>query len=343
MMEKILTVVVPTYNAEKYLRDNLESFCIEELLPDLDILVINDGSTDASLEIAQEYTMRYPDTYRVITKENGGHGSGINWGIRYALGKYFKVVDADDWVEREAFVELIQALKREVADIVYSGFLWVFDEGQTSRGEFRKKAEFREPFVGVEYQKVYTFDEIANHLYIKMHNMTIRTELLRKNHRPIDEHCFYVDLEYIAYPIPYVYTICFLSGFVYMYRIGTAGQSISVAKLQKNKCHYDVVIQSLLEFYEMLGKKIDCVGEKKQYLAGIIARAVAGKYKIILSAPASIEKKRELETFDCLLLNKYPEIYRANRNKAVAVLRQSGYKLYWPACRLVKWRNRRGY
>lgn len=75
-MEKILTVVVPTYNAEKYLRDNLESFEIPELMQDIEILIVNDGSTDHSLEIAREYTERYPDTYRVITKENGGHGSG---------------------------------------------------------------------------------------------------------------------------------------------------------------------------------------------------------------------------------------------------------------------------
>ena len=80
-MEKILTVVVPTYNAEKYLRDNLESFEIPELMQDIEILIVNDGSTDHSLEIAREYAERYPDTYRVITKENGGHGSGINCGI----------------------------------------------------------------------------------------------------------------------------------------------------------------------------------------------------------------------------------------------------------------------
>lgn len=79
-MGKILTVVVPTYNAEKYLRDNLESFKIPELMEDLEILIVNDGSTDHSLEIAEEYVRQYPDTYRVITKENGGHGSGINAG-----------------------------------------------------------------------------------------------------------------------------------------------------------------------------------------------------------------------------------------------------------------------
>ena len=77
-MEKILTIVVPAYNAETCLRDNLESFCIESVLPDIEILVINDGSTDRTQEIAEEYVKQYPDSYRVITKKNGGHGSGIN-------------------------------------------------------------------------------------------------------------------------------------------------------------------------------------------------------------------------------------------------------------------------
>ena len=86
VMGKILTIVVPTYNAEKYLRDNLESFEIPELMQDIEVLIINDGSTDHSVDIAREYEARYPDTYRVITKENGGHGSGINCGVAQARG-----------------------------------------------------------------------------------------------------------------------------------------------------------------------------------------------------------------------------------------------------------------
>jgi len=117
-MGKILTVVVPTYNAEKYLRDNLESFKIPELMEDLEILIVNDGSTDHSLEIAEEYVRQYPDTYRVITKENGGHGSGINCGIANARGTYFKVVDADDWVGEKAFCDLVRTLKTSNADVV---------------------------------------------------------------------------------------------------------------------------------------------------------------------------------------------------------------------------------
>ena len=233
-MGKILTVVVPTYNAEKYLRDNLESFKIPELMEDLEILIVNDGSTDHSLEIAEEYVRQYPDTYRVITKDNGGHGSGINCGIANARGTYFKVVDADDWVGEKAFCDLVRTLKTSNADVVYSGFLWTYDNGETDKTKFQTKAEITIPFEGVEYQKTYSFDSIADKLYMKMHNMTIKTEILRENQIHIDEHCYYVDTEYITYPIPYVKTICFVDGFVYYYRLGRSGQSVGLVKMQKN-------------------------------------------------------------------------------------------------------------
>lgn len=74
MNDKILTVVVPTYNAENYLRDNLNAFIYEDILPDVEILIINDGSKDKSLDIAMEYVQRYPDSFNVITKENGAMG-----------------------------------------------------------------------------------------------------------------------------------------------------------------------------------------------------------------------------------------------------------------------------
>lgn len=335
-MGKILTVVVPTYNAEKYLRDNLESFCIPELLPELEILIVNDGSTDNSVEVAMEYVNQHPDSYRIITKENGGHGSGINCGIAHALGTYFKVVDADDWVEREAFAELVKTLHRSPCDVVCSGFYWVFDDEQNDKSRFRKKVETKIPFAGVQYGEQYEFDEISHKIYVKMHNMTIRTDILRNNDIHVDEHCFYVDTEYITYPIPYVKTICFVDAFVYMYRIGRQGQSIGIEKMQRNEKNYDKVISSLLSFYSNLAGELLCSEAKRRYIAGIIARVVAGKVKIMLSFPDSIQKKQELRVFDENLKKYYPDIYRANINKAVAILRLTNYHVYGIASAMVK-------
>lgn len=96
-MNKILTVVIPTYNIEKYIETCLNSFVIPEVMEKLEVLVVNDGSKDSSAVLARAYEERYPDTFRVIDKENGGHGSTINRGLLEAAGTYFKVVDGDDW------------------------------------------------------------------------------------------------------------------------------------------------------------------------------------------------------------------------------------------------------
>lgn len=335
-MNKVLTIVVPTYNAERFLRDNLESFCIEEVLEDIEVLVINDGSIDGSLDIAEEYVQKYPNSFRVISKENGGHGSGVNCGIINAGGYYFKVVDADDWVEKQAFIHLVQYLKCVDDDLVYSGFLWAFDRGEASIAAFQKKAELKIPFDGVQYQKSYHFDEIAEKAYIKMHNITIKTELLRNQEIRLDEHCYYVDSEYISYPIPYVQTVSFLEDFVYMYRIGRTGQSISLDQMQKNEQNYDTVLDSLGQFYHKLGNEISCSQAKKSYIAGIIARVLAGKYKIMLSASATKEKKKQLQSYDEKMKKDFPDIYEANINKAVWILRKSGYSAYWIIQCLVK-------
>ncbi len=352
-MDKVLTVVVPAYNAEKYLRDNLESFCIDELLEDIEVLVVNDGSTDRSEEIAREYAERCPGTYRVVTKENGGHGSGINCGIMYASGKYYKVVDADDWVDRDGFGRLVRFLKTQKghggqdADVVYSNFLWAYDEGQGHKEQFRTQAEIRQPFKGVVYRQGYRFDDVADCLYMKMHNMTIKTEILREHQVQIDEHCYYVDTEYITYPIPYVETISFLEEVVYLYRIGSQGQSIGIEKMQKNEHNYDKVLSSLLAFYDRLAegtahdaRGIPCTSVKKRYIARLIARTAAGKMKIMLSFPASRQKKQELVKFDQGLKHRHPDIYRANINRAVALLRLSHYTIYLPASVLVQRRGR---
>ncbi|MCD8082579.1 MAG: glycosyltransferase family 2 protein [Clostridiales bacterium] len=328
-MEKILTVTVPAYNAEKYLRDCLDSLCVEEVLPLLDILVIDDGSTDSTARIAGEYAARYPQSVRVILKENGGHGSGINMGIREARGTYFKVVDSDDWVDWDGFLRLVRVLEHQNADIVYSGFLWAYDRGEPERSMFETEAEIPIPFQGVQYGKVYCFDDIADRLYVKMHSLTIRTEILREHAVAVDEHCFYVDTEYIIYPIPYVETIEFLPEFVYYYRIGSSGQSVGMERMRRNEGHYRTVLRSCLQFYGRLGRQIACTEPKRRYIAGIIARAVAGRYKILLSLPPSAHARRRLISFDQKLKARYPEVYRANINPAVKSLRLTGY-LIWP-------------
>lgn len=337
MTEKVLTVVVPAYNAEQDLENNLISLCRPAFLRDVQVIVVDDGSTDATGQIADRWAEAYPGTVEVIHKKNGGHGSGINVGIQAAKGVYFKVVDADDWVEEQAFANLLDTLRKARADAVVSGFYWALEEAGKQPAEFRRRAEIEEPFSGVEYGKVYQFDEIADRLYLKMHGLTFRTEILQKQHIYIDENCYYVDTEYILYPIPYIETVLFIPDFVYQYRIGRNGQSVSLVKMQQNAACYDKVLRSLLLFLRKCRSgEQTCSEEKIFYMEGIIARVVAGKIKILLSFPASRLHRQQLEEFDRNIQKTAPSVYRANRNRAVQLLRLSRYTLYRPAAWLLQ-------
>lgn len=194
-MDKVLTVIVPVYNMEKYIRQCLESLVIGEALDRIEVLVVLDGSKDGSAEIAYEFVEQYPDTFRIIYKANGGHGSAINTGLMMASGEYVKILDSDDWVERDAFCRLVYCLEMEGTDIVWSNYYWVYEMD----GE--KAIQYRDPFPEVVYGKKYRFKDIADKTFIKMHSMTIRTEPARQAGRKIDENCYYVDVESVMYPI----------------------------------------------------------------------------------------------------------------------------------------------
>lgn len=322
VMNKILTITVPTYNIEKYINKCLSSLVIPEILDDIEVLIVNDGSKDTSVEIAENYESKYPNTFKIINKENGGHGSTINRGIQEASGAYFKVIDGDDWVDKAAFINLINCLKKTTSDIVMSNFYWIND----NTGKI--KAEFTEPFTNVVYNKEYTFKEVSDKIFIKMHAMTIRTSILKNNIPPIDEHCFYVDMEYVLFPIPYVKTITCIEDYVYMYRVGLPTQSMNTAKLQKNESNYEKVLNRVLLYYsEQKNKGIDKYYLK--YFENTIARMIASRIKIFLSFPYSKDIQRKIKKFDTNILNDYPSVYKMVRNKAVIALRKSNYRLYF--------------
>ena len=122
-MDKLLTIVIPTYNMQDYLNRCLDSLVIEpSLMEQLEVLVVNDGSKDSSSAIAHEYEAKFPCTFRVIDKENGNYGSCVNRGLAEAQGKYIKVLDADDWFDTSEFERFLKALSGIEVDLVLSGF-----------------------------------------------------------------------------------------------------------------------------------------------------------------------------------------------------------------------------
>ena len=117
-MEKQLTLIIPTYNMERYLRTCLDSLIIDEGQQALEVLIINDGSKDASSAIAHEYEREYPDIFRVINKENGNYGSCINRGLKEATGRYLKILDADDYFDNASLIQFLKIIVTIDTDMI---------------------------------------------------------------------------------------------------------------------------------------------------------------------------------------------------------------------------------
>lgn len=243
-MGKILTISIAAYNSEKYLRKCLDSFVCCKEIEKLEVLVINDGSTDTTRQIAGEYQSSYPESITVINKENGGHGSTINTSIKLATGKYFKLVDADDWVYSEGLDKLVRFLEGATADLVLNPYIKV-----NPGGEITQFISCVKQFNTVEYCKEYEIGEIENAIDLDMHASTFRTDILRQDRKLISEHCFYVDNEYILYPIPYVKRVVFQDYVVYRYLFGRPDQSANKQSMIDRRNQYLHVLKKLIQFY----------------------------------------------------------------------------------------------
>ena len=297
-MEKLLTVTIPSYNVEKYLPETLPTFLDESILEKIEILIVNDGSKDNTLEIAEQYRAQYPDTIRVINKENGGHGSTINTGIQHASGKYFKVVDGDDWVDTAAFCRFVQQLEDTDADMVVSPFARIDD--QTKR--CLEITEYRE----LESGRIYPLDvfvPIAKEKRFAMHSLTIRTEIL-KTIRPISEHCFYVDMEYIVFPLKYAKTVTLIDTPVYQYRVGNASQSVAMSNLHKNRNMHLHVLKTIIAYRDELNGAAKEIAEKQ--ILGLCEK----QFVILCTMPDYAVSKRETMEFLQYIKSAIPELYK---------------------------------
>ncbi len=326
---KLLTVVVPSYNMEKLLPVCLGSCLYPGAENDLEVIVVNDGSKDGTLAVAQDYQSRYPEIFRVVDKENGGHGSGINAGIRNASGKYFKVLDADDWFDTDALQSLVRILGKTDAELVTNSFVCV-------NAQNMKRSKPRSPVVGKTLgEGEYLFDNAAPELLVRMHSVTWRTDILKNNGISIHEHRFYVDMEYITLPVPYVENVYVTELPLYMYRLGDNGQSVSIASMQKHIDDHLTVMDSVLEFVGSQRQR-GTSGRKVRYLERVAAEMVANQCLIYLSYPDWKEKKQLFVEMEQRLRKEHSGVYEAVSNKAVLLLRKTNYALYPVASRLVR-------
>lgn len=222
---KLLSVAIPCYNSEAYMEK-----CIDSLLvggEEVEILIVDDGSTDKTAEIADAYAEKYPTIVRVIHQENGGHGEAVNAGIRNAQGLYFKVVDSDDWVNKEAYEKILKTLEEllrgpKTVDLFISNFVY------EKQGATRKKVmQYRHCFPQGEVFGWSDIGHMQKGKYLLMHSMIYRTQLLQQCGLELPKHTFYVDNLFAYEPLPYVKNMYYLDVNFYRYFIGRDDQSVN--------------------------------------------------------------------------------------------------------------------
>lgn len=318
-MKKVLTIVVPAYNVEKYLKNCLDSFVDVNILNSIEILVVDDGSTDKTADIAKSYEKKYPNSFRLLSKENGGHGSTINYAIPRATGKYFKVVDGDDWVDKKHLPAFINLLKNTNSDVISNDFNLVDDKSK--KVTKRRKAVKN----NYHYNREWGFAEAVMEPVITIHSMTVKTQILKDNPIKLDENCFYEDQEYIMYQIPYCTSITFSPIPLYQYRLGRSGQSVDIKMMIKRHSQHMRVLDSLFKYND---EHSELPTYKKKYLERGIAEAVDDEYQIFLAKGSREKNVDELISFDRKLKCEHPGIYNACQRKSVWLIRKTNYKIF---------------
>ena len=272
--------------------------CIESLLvggEDVEILIVNDGSKDDTARIADEYAAKYPTIIKAIHKENGGHGSAVNTGIENATGLYFKVVDSDDWVKEDAYMEILETL-RDLAGGEQTLYLLISNYVYEKEGERRKKV--------IKYGnalpqgRMFTWNEIG-HLhkgqYILMHSVIYRTKLLKECGIHLPEHTFYVDNIYVFEPLPYVRNMYYLNVNFYRYYIGRSDQSVN-EKVMMGRIDQQIRVNKLMADY-YIAKRATLTNKKmRKYMLSYldIITTISSILLIRIGDEEALGKKKEL-------------------------------------------------
>ena len=259
MKEKLLTVTVPCYNSQDYMKN-----CIESLIKGgdrMEIIIINDGSFDRTGEIADSYAEKYPEIIRVVHQENGGHGEGINQGLARATGKYFKVVDSDDTLSEDLtrFLDALEACEAEGGiDLAVTNYYYVHTDGVGDRSISYASSLPAGRIFGWSDTKPFRI-----HQLLTIHSCTFRTELMRKWSEPLPKKVFYEDNLMVCKTLPHIKKMYYMPSDLYRYWIGRPDQSVQENVSKKRYTHHILVAESSFK-----SVKLDEINEPmlKRYL-----------------------------------------------------------------------------
>ena len=309
-----LTFIVPAYNMEEYLERCVTSLLQASDIRDIEVLIVDDGSHDATAQLADTYAARWPRNVRAIHQPNKGHGGAVNTGIAAARGTYVKVVDADDWIDSQSIDRMMDTLREQrtsnaPVDMVVTNY--VYDKVGKRR---LHTVNFRHAMRAGE---VLTWDELGHFglaEYILMHALTFRTAVVRESGMQLPEHTFYVDFIYAYQPFTKVRTMLYLDMPFYHYFIGREGQSVQTDVMIRRVDQLLLVNQRMLEATPEPGSVPDGL---YRYMIHFLAieSCVASVFLILSREPENYEKKRRMWA---AIAAYSPAIYRDVRHKVMS-------------------------
>ena len=286
--------------------------CIQSVLAggeDVEVIIVDDGSTkDETAKIADEYAAKYPTIVKAVHQENGGHGQAVNTGLAHATGKYFKVVDSDDWVDLKSYRRVLATLKKfdeaEEPDMVIANYVY------EKVGAKRKKVIHYDNVFPEE--TLFTWNDIGHFKmdqYILMHTVIYKTELLKKCGLQLPKHTFYVDNIFVFEPLPYVKKMYYINTNFYRYFIGRDDQSVNEQMLKKRIDQQLRVTRRMVDFYtEQKISNQKCRMYMRNYLR--IMMEVSSIFLILSGTPENFAKKQELWNY---VKAKDKEVYKMLR------------------------------
>lgn len=310
---KTITFAVPCYNSECYMDK-----CIESLLacgPDIEILIVDDGSTDATGAKADEWQKTHPEAIQAIHKENGGHGSAVNCGLEHATGLYYKVVDSDDWLDADAMDEVMAYLRTQrerehPTDLVIANYVYekVY-EGKSHPISYANVFPTDREF---GWSEVGTFNPSQ---YLLMHSVIYRTQMLKDIGLKLPHHCFYVDNIFVYEPLPHVKTMYYLDTDMYRYFIGREGQSVNEKTMMGRMDQQLKITKIMIDAVDVLSLEPSSL---KKYMENYLAMmmCICSVFLRMKDTPEDDEALQEIWDY---LKAKDEHLYRKIRRKIINI------------------------
>lgn len=298
-MDKLLTIVIPTYNMQDYLRKCLDSLIVDESkMPLLEVLVINDGSKDSSSEIAHEYESRFPGIFRVIDKENGNYGSCVNRGLAEATGKYIKILDADDYFDTNAFSLYLDAMTSLDVDMIF-----------TNHHSVDPKGGLIEKFEIPAFAGIFDFRQYNNVAMLQMHSITYRTAMLRSIDYKQTEGISHTDVEWSILPTTAIKSAAYIPNDIYSYLLGRDGQTMDPKVFSKSAGAHLAIATRVLQVYQNIPNTYDFQYIRQRFCS-VIEHLSRVMYKLfLLELPSNSFYPQVLKEYDSHLWAQCPDVF----------------------------------